>query len=38
MSPCRISYWGSLTDDNSKSLKIAPNGPKLHRTDKYTLR
>ena len=30
-----ISYWGNLTDD--KSLKMAPNGPKLHRTDKYTL-
>ena len=30
-----ISYWGNLTDE--KSLKMAPNGPKLHRTDKYTL-
>ena len=30
-----ISYWGNLTDD--KSLKMAANGPKLHRTDKYTL-
>ena len=33
--PSAISYWGNLTDD--KSLKMAPNGPKLHRTDKYTL-
>ena len=33
---CPISYLeGNLTD--YKSLKIAPNGPKLHRTDKYTL-
>ena len=30
-----ISYWGNLTDD--KSLQMAPNAPKLHRTDKYTL-
>ena len=30
-----VSYWGNLTVD--KSLKMAPNGLKLHRTDKYTL-
>ena len=29
------SYWGNLTND--KSLKMASNGPKLHRSDKYTL-
>ena len=33
--PCSISNWGNLTVD--KSLKMAPNGLKLHRTDKYTL-
>ena len=29
-----ITGQGNLTND--KSLKIAPNGPRLHKRDKYT--
>ena len=41
--PCSLRPFGAILSDLSsvrfldKSLKMAPNGLKLHRTDKYTL-